>query len=278
MSATKSQTERKYTVPAVAQAMEVMLRLIDSGMNPKSLTSICEEVGIHKSKAFSILSTLEEYALVKKYPNRKGYVPGPGLLTLSGKILETLSLPRLTEPVLQELAKKARSTVSLGVIADDSTYIVAEYHGAPDLGVSSPVGYSTSITYGAHGKAIAAFLPENELKALLQAGDLYFYGGPEKYNETKLREELAQIRRTGYALEFGDIKTGVNAVAVPVVDRDNYPVSYITVVGFFTGEEARTIGPMAVEAAAIISREVGHLVFWYKDSSRVSLLLKETAA
>lgn len=275
MPANENRTERTYTVPAVAQAMEVMRCLVNSGMNPVSLTSICEEVGIHKSKAFSILSTLEEYGFVKKIPNRKGYVPGFGLLTFSGKVLEIMSLPRFSEPVLQDLAKKARATVSLGVVADDKTYIVAEYLGAPDLSVSSPVGYSTSITYGAHGKAIAAFLPEDDLQPLLQAGDLYFYGKPEKYNETKLRKELAQVRRTGYSMEFGDIKKGVNAIASPVLDRSNYPVCYITVVGFFTAEEARQIGPMAVDAATKIAREVGHMMFWQKDGSRMNQLLKE---
>ena len=61
-----------YKVPAVEQAILVMLSLADSGSNSKSLTDICAEVGIYKSKAFSILNTLSEYGLVKKNPNRRG--------------------------------------------------------------------------------------------------------------------------------------------------------------------------------------------------------------
>jgi len=271
ISSDNRQPEKTYKVPAVAQAVQVMLCLVDSGRNPKSLTDICTQVGIHKSKAFSILNTLEEYGFVKKNPNRRGYLLGPGLLTLSGKILETLSLPRLTEPILYDLAKKVRATVTLGVIADDKTYIVAEYLGAPGISISSPIGYVTPITYGAHGKAIAAFLPEKELQALLKNKDLYFYGRPEKYNKTRLQKELIQCRRKGFALELGDIQSGVNAIAAPVLDENNYPVGYLTIVGFFTEEEAQKLGPLAVDAAKVLSREAGHMIFWRKDGSRRNL-------
>ena len=82
------QTDKKYRVPAVDQAIHVMLCLADNGTEAKSLTDITREVGIHRSKAFSILSTLNEYGFVKKNPNRRGYVLGTGLLALAGHLLE----------------------------------------------------------------------------------------------------------------------------------------------------------------------------------------------
>jgi DNA-binding IclR family transcriptional regulator len=259
---------KRYTVPAVEQAVRVMLCLAESGSSPRSLTDICGEVGIHRSKAFSILNTLDEYGFVKKNPNRRGYMLGPGLLTLTGKMLENLSLPRLVEPVLSGLAKKVGATVTLGAISDDKTYVVAEYLGAPGIGISSPVGHVNPITYGAHGKAIAAFLPKTELEELLKNKELYFYGRPEKCNQTRLKRELVNCRRNGFALELGDIQKGMNAVAVPVLDQNSYPVGYLTIVGFFTGEEAMKLGPLAVEAVKEISKEAGHMIFWQRANHR----------
>jgi DNA-binding IclR family transcriptional regulator len=256
--------QKTYTVPAVEQAVRVMMCLADSGSTPKSLTDICKDVGIHRSKAFSILNTLGEYNLIKKNPNRKGYILGPGLLTLTGKMLETFTLSRYVEPVLDELAKKAGATVALGVISDDKTYVVAQYEGAPGINISSAIGYVMPISYGAHGKAIAAFLPEDELEELLKSKKLFFHGSPEKYNRTKLLKELVQCRRNGYALELGDIQQGINAVAAAVLDRSGYPIGYISVVGFFTKEVAQRIGPLTAEAAKIISKDAGHLIFWQR--------------
>jgi DNA-binding IclR family transcriptional regulator len=241
-------SKKIYNVPAVDQAIRVMLCLADGGSNPKSLTDICREVGIHRSKAFSILNTLQEHGFVKKNPNRKGYILGPGLLTLAGRLLANLSLPRVVESILYDLAKKAGATVALGVISDDETFVVAQYEGAPGMGISSPIGYVTPITYGAHGKAIAAFLPEDELEELLKKKNLYFYGTPEKYDKARLLVELA--------------------IAVSILDQNSKPVGYITLVGFFTQQEALRLGPLTVEAVKVVSAETGHMIFWQRAGNR----------
>lgn len=271
MNDDRNQSPNIYKVPAVDQAIRLMLFLAESGSTPKSLTDICQEVGIHRSKAFSILNTLGEYGFVKKNPNRRGYILGPGLLTLTGKMLETFRLSRLVEPVLDELAKKAGATVAFGVISDDKTYVVAQYEGAPGIGISSPIGYVLPITYGAHGKAIAAFLPEKELEEILKNKKLFFYGSPGKFNKTKLLKELVQCRRNGYALELGDIQQGVNAVASPVLNQNGYPIGYISVVGFFTREVAQRIGPLTADAVKKISTEAGHLIFWQRANNKRSI-------
>jgi DNA-binding IclR family transcriptional regulator len=267
MNENSNLTDNAYKVPAVEQAIRVMLCLADNGSNPKSLTDICREVGIHRSKAFSILSTLGEFNLVKKNPNRRGYILGPGLLTLTGKMIENLSLSRLVEPILYDLAKKAGATVALGVISDNKTFVVAQYEGAPGIGISAPIGHVTPITYGAHGKAIAAFLPQAELKNLLKNKDLFFHGTPDKFDKTRLKKELEQCRRKGFALEMGDMQPGVNAIAAPVLDQNSYPIGYITVVGFFTEEIAIKLGPLAADAAEIISKETGHMILWQRANN-----------
>ena len=264
------QTENMYKVPAVEQAIRMMLCLADNGSTPRSLTDICREVGIHRSKAFSILSTLNEYGLVKKNPNRRGYVLGPSLLTLTGRILENLSISRLVEGVLSNLAKKAGATVGLGVISDDKTYAIAQYEGAPGIGISVPIGHVDPITYGAHGKAIAAFLPEDELEELLKNTNLFFHGSPDKYNSNRLKRELEQCRRNGFALDMGDMTPGVNAIASPVLDQNGNPIAYITIAGFFSKEVVQRIGPLAADAAKEISKEAGHLIFWQRINNRMS--------
>jgi DNA-binding IclR family transcriptional regulator len=265
MSDNKAQTRKKYKVPAVEQAIRVILYLANSGNSPQSLTNICREVRIHNSKAFSILNTLQEYDFVKKYPNRGGYVLGPGLLIQTGKMLENLSLPRLAEPILTELAKKARATVALGLISDDKAYVIAQYEGAPEINISSRLGSTTSITYGAHGKAIAAFLPKRELEDLLQKKELFFYGSPDKFDRTRLESDMVQCRRDGFTIDLGDIFPGVNAIGVPLLDKMIRPIGYITVVGFFTEEDARNLGPLAAEAAKEISRKAGDMAYWKKS-------------
>ena len=57
--------DNKYIVPAVEQAIRVLLCLAGSKQAHMGLTEICEEVRIHKSKAFGILHTLQRFSLVQ---------------------------------------------------------------------------------------------------------------------------------------------------------------------------------------------------------------------
>jgi DNA-binding IclR family transcriptional regulator len=263
--------KNSYTVPAVDQAIRVLLCLSKCEAEPLSLTAICSEVGIHRSKAFSILNTLQGYGLARKFPNRKGYMLGTGLLTLTGKMLENLSLPRLVEPILNDLAKKTSATVDLGVVAEDKTYVVSQYLGAPGIGISSPVGYMMPVTYGAHGKIIAACLPQDELDRLLKQPKLYFYGTPEKFELERFLAEIALCRQTGYAVETGDIVPGVNVVAAPLLDKNRRPIGYITIAGFFQAEEIRRLGPLVVETVKRIARETDNLITWKKAGSGLEI-------
>jgi DNA-binding IclR family transcriptional regulator len=267
MSNKTNQPKNEYMVPAVEQAINVMLYMANGDSNPKSLTEICQKVGIHYSKAYSILNTLYKYGLVKKNPNRKGYILGTGLLTLTGKMLENLSLPRLVEPILYDLAKKAGATVTLGVISEDKAFIIARYEGAPGIGISSPIGFVTPITFGAHGKIIAAYLPENELETLLKNGNLHYHGTPENFDKSRFERELVQYRRDGFAVDLGDMLTGVNVIAAPLLDQQGKPIGYIAIAGFFAEEETKKLGPMAVAAVKKIARDTDNLSSWKKPAT-----------
>ena len=63
-------------VPAVAQASQILFYLAGAGRSQQTLTEICREVGIHKSKGYAILNTLMESALVVRSEGAKTYALG----------------------------------------------------------------------------------------------------------------------------------------------------------------------------------------------------------
>ncbi len=71
-------TRMEGVVPAVEQASRVLFCLAE-GDSCMSLLDVCARVGFHKSKAFSILETLQGFGLVRKGGDGKGYTLGPGL-------------------------------------------------------------------------------------------------------------------------------------------------------------------------------------------------------
>lgn len=253
----KKDPKNKYIVPAVEQAVRVLLCLAGSKSSHMSLTEICEHVGIHKSKAFGILHTLQRFSLVQSRGRKKGYALGTGLITLSRKVLDGINVIAFADPMIRDLSEKVKGTAALGIIDGDTVVVVSRYENIKNVGVTIRVGNHVPISYGAHGKAIAAFMPENDLNALLQKEKLYFHGNPKNFDKNRLMTELEQCRKTGYATDIGEITPGLNAASAPVLGINGKPIGYLLVLGFFTPEKTRKHGPLVAKAGRDLSRQLG---------------------
>ena len=253
----KKELSDKYLVPALVQALRVLFRMAEAESTHMSLTEICQELGIHKSTAFCILYTLRKFGLVQTGGRGKGYTLGPGLIGLSRRSLDTLSAPKLAEPLLAELAKKAGATAALGLIADQSVFVAAKHEGESAFGITMRVGHRFPLTYGCHGKVIAAFLPQKELNKLLQEEKLYFHGDPSKFDRNKLNQEIDRCRRDWFAEDLEETAPGLNVVAAPVLGPGELPMGYLAVLGIPSADAARLCGPLVAEAGKTLSRQLG---------------------
>jgi DNA-binding IclR family transcriptional regulator len=247
----------RYLVPAVEQASRILFCLAGAAAPHLSLTEICEQVSIHKSKAFSILRTLQRFGLVQRNSGRGGYSLGPGLITLSRKFLDDLSAPKLAGPILESLAARTGSTAALGLISEKDVFVAAKHEGERDIGFTLRIGHRFPLTYGSHGKAIAAFMPEDEREGLLKEKKLYFHGNPADLDRDRLRQELDQCRQNGFAVDLGEMRPGLNTIASPVMGPNRAPIGYIVVLGLFAPEASQGFGRLVAEGARVLSEQLG---------------------
>ena len=253
---TKNNKDR-YVSPAVEQAARILFQLAETPAPAMSLIEICDRVGIHKSKAFTILETLQRFGLIRKNEEGKGYALGPSLISLSRKVLDDLSAPRLAEPILEELVSKVGTTAALGLIAGRNVFVATKREGAGPVVVTMRVGHRLPLTYGCHGKAIAAFLPQKELEELLRDKKLYFYGDPSRFDKAKVRQDIERCRRDWFAEDLEETAPGLNAVAAPVLGPTGRPIGYIVVLGLASAKAARQYGPLVAAAGKTLSRQLG---------------------
>jgi DNA-binding IclR family transcriptional regulator len=247
-------------VPAVEQASRILLVLAQESIGKMSLTEICRAVGIHKSKGYSILNTLQKFAFVQRAPDSKSYSLGPGLLFLSSKVLTNLDLREAAAPLLQELAFKTNSTAFLGLISDSHVFAVAKDQGIQDIGVTIRLGHRFPLAWGAHGKAIMAFLPDADRKNILERSKPYFHGKHSKFDPDRFEKELAECRKTGFAMDLGEMQSGINAVAAPVFGHGRRLLGALVVAGTFPRRAASKYGAEVAEAARRFSSLIGGTV------------------
>ena len=245
------------SVPAVEQAVRVLLCLA-KGPNPRvRLTDLSQALGIPKSKVYSLLNTLMKFGLVQRDQGTKTYSLGPGLLFLSRRYLDNLDLREVLDPCLSKLARSTKSTAIFGLIGGEYFFITAKQDGAFPFSVTLPLGRRFPLTAGAHGKAIVAFLPEEEREEILKGGELFFHGDPARLDRERLRAELEECRRRGFAEDLGELQPGVNALSAPVFGPSGKPVGAVVLVGTFPREKVGTYGPLVSEVAREISSALG---------------------
>ncbi len=246
-----------YASPAVEQAAQILYCLAASTSGQMRLVDICNEVGISGSKAHSVLQALVNTGLARRGPQSKGYALGAGLLTLSRSVLDDLDLPRLSEPVLDQLTLETRCTSVFGMISGGSVYVASKKEPDVPIRVVMRVGHPLPLSHGAHGKAIFAFLDHAERSRLLQEEDLYFHGHPGRLDRARLDEELEQCRREGFACDFGESAEGVNVVAAPVRGAGGVPLGFVEIFVLGSCANARGFGSRVVYAAEALSGLMG---------------------
>ncbi|MBU0970677.1 MAG: IclR family transcriptional regulator [Proteobacteria bacterium] len=245
------------TSPAVEQAAQLLLRLGKNRDNGMGLTAICNEIGIHKSKGYSILNALVQYDFVVKDAKTKTYSLGPALLPLAQKAKEKLDISAIAKESLQRLADETRTSALLGIICNDQFYIAAKYDGNQTLSITIRQYQSLHITHGSHGKAIFSFLDTKEQQRILDAGQLFFHGGIDSFDRKKLEQELIFCRQHGYSVDNGEITPGITAVSAPVFDHNNTVAAGIVLVGTFTQDKFEPFGKKTATVARMISRLAG---------------------
>lgn len=244
-------------VPAVDQAMRILVYLAKSPSPRANLTEICKNVGIHKSKGYSILNTLQKYGFVQRDPNGKQYSLGLGLISLSRRVLDNLNYSEVVLPFLEDLSKRTKSTALFGLINGDNLFIVAKEESEGHISVTIRIGYRFNLTHGAHGKAIAAFLPEDRLGEVLNQKKLYFYGDTSRFDLNRLQGELERCRKTGYAVDIGELNPGINVIASPVFDHTGEVIGSIFIMGTFKESMVAEYGPIVLENAVAFSSKLG---------------------
>jgi DNA-binding IclR family transcriptional regulator len=194
---------------------------------------------------------------VQKDPEGKTYSLGLGLISLSRKVLDNVNYNEIATPILETVARKTRSTALFGIIDNANIFIVARQEADQDISVTIRPGYRFHITHGAHGKAITAFLSEDEREKILKQKKLFFYGDISKFDRERLGTELAQCKETGFAFDMGELNPGINVIASPVFDAHGKLIGSMFIMGTFQQSLVEKYGPVVAEAARQCSAMLG---------------------
>jgi DNA-binding IclR family transcriptional regulator len=208
-----------------------------------------------------------QYGFTEKDLQTKTYPHGPSLL-LSRNFLDNLYYPEVVAPFLESLARETGRKAMFGLISGSHVFVLNQREGNGNISFRLRIGQRFHITLGAHGKAIVAFLPEAERKAILSRKKLYFHGDPSRMDMKRLKKEFVRCRESGFACDIGKVTPGVTVISAPVFGLREMLIGCVGLIGVYPKGKIQEYGAKMTNLAKQIIRKLG--------ADAGSILLKET--
>ena len=259
----QSEITRLDLVNSILKAVRILDILNEKG--PLGFIEIFKRTPIPKSTLFKILATLEEAGIVVRDQESARYRLGMKLIEWGGGARSQLEVRDIARPLMRTLSEEIDCTVHLTVIAhhevlpiesiESGNWYWHHFKYPVAIGISAPM-HATGA-----GKAILAFLKEEEIQVIIREKGLRRFTDNTITQIDALQEELENIRNNGYAVSDAEHDDLIRSVASPIRDQDGRVVAALSALGIvsrLTFEKIDTIAPRVRASADEISRLMGY--------------------
>jgi IclR family transcriptional regulator, KDG regulon repressor len=244
-----------YTVPAVDRAARIMLMLAGSARG-MTLAEITSATGWHKSSVHKILVTLAHHEFLDRDEETRRYVLGIGLLKCSQAVQNYLQINQSARIFLKELAEYSGETANLAILRGTKMVIVDVVESPTEFRVSPPVGTMDLVTAKSNGKAVLAYLPEEHVRDVVKMAGLPANTRNSITKSKQFRNELAVVRKQGYAIDVEEFQEGISAVSAPILNSAGQVLGTLSIIGpafRMTAEKLQRYGSKCADAASRLS-------------------------
>jgi IclR family transcriptional regulator, acetate operon repressor len=230
---------------AVDRATALLAAIVESG-EPRTFTSLVDELGLAKSTTSRLLHALERSRLVQRDHNG-AFRPGALFSLYAVRPSAVHDLAELARPTLERLSELTQETVNLAVPRSGELLDIAQVNSHYVLGATNWVGVDVPAHCTAQGKVLYAFgaLP-------LPRGQLECRTGRSLPDRARLDQALVEVRRRGWASSLDELEVGLTAVAAPVRGVDDAVVAAVSVSGPTSRISERGIGAIGEHLVAEI--------------------------
>jgi DNA-binding IclR family transcriptional regulator len=237
---------------AVDRAAALLVSVVESP-EPRSFTSLVDELGLARSTTSRLLQALERNKLVQR-DRSGGFRAGSVFATFAVRHDRLADLAELARPSLERLGKLSGETINLAVPNGDDIVQVSQVDGRHVLGAMNWLDVDVPAHCSAVGKLFYAYgaIP-------LPVGELPRRTPMTLTSPGALAADLGTVRELGWASAYEELELGLVAVAAPVRDPQGVVVAGISISGpvlRITREDLPRIAEPLVAEADRLSRRL----------------------
>lgn len=249
MAGGTTQPGRSVTSRALA-----LLDAFDDDHPHMTLTDIARRSGLALSTAHRLVAELEHWQGISRRADGR-YEVGRRIWELGLLAPVHRELREVALPFMQDVFAATRENVHLAVREGTAALYVERISGHQAVPVLSRAGSRLPLHATGVGKALLAHAPHDVQEAVL--ADLTAVTEHTITDPRRLRAQLDEVRRRGFARTSDEMSLGTSSVAVPLLDARRQAVAALGVVVAGGRRDLSRLAPALQVAARAVVRGIG---------------------
>jgi IclR family acetate operon transcriptional repressor len=223
-------------------------------------TDLAHTVGLPPSTVHRLLTTLEEERFVRFDRELSRWMIGVQAFIVGGAFLHSRDVLALARPYLRQLVDESGETANLALEDEGQAVYMGQVESRQLVRAIAKPGGRVFLHSSGIGKAILAAMPPAEAAKILQKRGLPRFTDRTIDTPARLREQLAEIRARGYAVDDEEYAIGLRCVAASIFDENGAQVAAVSLSGptaRITPDRVPILGALVRAVADQISAEFG---------------------
>jgi IclR family acetate operon transcriptional repressor len=223
------------------------------------VNQVARDMGLSRSTVHRMLATLSYHQFVEQDEFSRGYKPGPALVDIGLSVVQNIDIRTISHGALVRLRDLTGETVHLAYLRGTEVLYLDSVESNQVVRTGSRIGWTLPAHATAAGKALLAERSDAELAALYPSGLLTAPTPRAPVTLVELRQQLAEVRRLGYAVNHAESEDDVSAVGAAVRDkRGRVRAAIVATAPRSRADDAWV--KAAATAAVDVARELSHRV------------------
>jgi DNA-binding IclR family transcriptional regulator len=217
------------------------------------IAEIARRVGLNRTTTYRIVQTLLRRGYVQAMPDNS-YAIGLKILPIAAQHLDNNRVRLAALPQLNALAQQVGERVNLGVHFEGELLYIAGIEKPTLPNMYSRFGHRAPLHCCSLGKAIVAF-SEPQLLDSIAAGPLVRHTPNTIWEPERLRADILETRRRGYAIDNAEHLPGTFCIAAPILNPQSQALAAIGVSG---NDLEKTLN--SLQAVRLSAEIIGHML------------------
>lgn len=189
------------------------------------------QTGLSPSAVQRIMSTLAKNGFLRQQPETRRYELGVRFWELGVLYRDRLQLSEAPAAWLQEVALNQGETVYLNFLENRMAVCVQVARSTEHVQLNIRPGERTMLHLGSRGKAMLAFLPDDQQRAVLS--DVFSAQASPESESKKivLLKDLESVRSLGFSISRSERLSDVVGLSFPILDVRSAVIGSVTIGG-----------------------------------------------